>query len=138
MNHTHAFSPPNLVLLQALNKSSRLLRRLDAALQRRVRRRAEAAAGMAGTVPHALLGLWAASQGAMMAAPSDAAAARDSSGDAPAPSLAARVGRALWRALERAGARRARSELLGLACQHEASRPEFAARLREAARRGWL
>ena len=58
---------------------------------------------------------------------------------APAtPSIWRRAGRALWRALQEIGARRAREELLRLARDHEEGRPEFAARLRATARRGWL
>ena len=54
------------------------------------------------------------------------------------PSFFGRVGRLVWGALEQTSARRARSELLRLANEHEASRPEFATQLRAAARRGWL
>ena len=54
------------------------------------------------------------------------------------PSIVGRVGRLLWGVLEQAGARRTRTELLRLANEHEATRPEFAVQLRAAARRGWL
>jgi len=58
---------------------------------------------------------------------------------APAtPSVWRRIGQALWRGLHQIGARRAREELLRLARHHEEGRPEFAARLRATARRGWL
>lgn len=57
---------------------------------------------------------------------------------ASAPSLLARIGKMLWRLLEQAGERRGRQELSSLARQHELSRPEFAAGLREAAQRGGL
>jgi hypothetical protein len=56
----------------------------------------------------------------------------------PEPSLPARAGSAIRRMLEQASPRRARSELLRLAREHEASRPGLAARLRETAGRSWL
>jgi hypothetical protein len=46
-----------------------------------------------------------------------------------------RAGLALWRALERVGQSRARSELQRLAQVHELVNPELAAQLRQAARR---
>ena len=46
-----------------------------------------------------------------------------------------RAGLALWRALERVGQSRARSELQRLAQMHELANPELAAQLRLAARR---
>ena len=55
-----------------------------------------------------------------------------------APSIWRRAGQSLWRGLQQIGARRAREELLRLARDHEEGRPEFAARLRATARRGWL
>ena len=54
------------------------------------------------------------------------------------PSFVGRVGRLIWGVLEQAGARRARTELLRLANEHEATRPGLAVQLRAAARRGWL
>lgn len=45
-----------------------------------------------------------------------------------------RAGLALWRALERIGQSRARSELQRLAQMHELANPELAAQLRRAAR----
>lgn len=126
MNRTQVYAAPNPLLLQALVRLSRGLRRVDAAFQQRAKRRADVAAVKADAAPPALLGVWGASQAA---APGAALAT------AP-PSFASRVGSTIWRALEHTGARRARGELLGLARRHEASRPEFAAHLRQAARRG--
>ena len=45
-----------------------------------------------------------------------------------------RVGRSIWRALERAGQQRAARELLARAAWHEPFDPELARRLREASR----
>lgn len=65
-------------------------------------------------------------------------------GPGPRPSVAAVPGagrRAIdlvRTALEAIGAARGRHALLELARQHQATRPEFAATLRAAARRGWL
>ncbi len=59
-------------------------------------------------------------------------------GPAAAPDVLKRAFAALWAALEAVGAARGRRELLQLAREHEAMRPEFAATLRDAARRGWL
>ena len=44
----------------------------------------------------------------------------------------------VWEALKAVGASRGRRELLALAREHEALRPAFAAKLRDAANRGWL
>jgi hypothetical protein len=104
MSQPYAFSPPNSILLLALNETSRLFHRLDAVLQRHVRRPSNAAGGVRGAA-------------------------------AASPSFVARAGSAVWRALEQTGARRARVELLSLARQYEASRPGFATRMREVARR---
>ena len=58
---------------------------------------------------------------------------------APAgPSRLTRTGRALWRVLRDIGLRRSRGEILRLARDIEASRPELAAQLRDTARHGWL
>lgn len=46
--------------------------------------------------------------------------------------------RAVWTALESVGRARARRQLLQLAHDIQASRPELAAQLRQTARRGWL
>ncbi len=46
--------------------------------------------------------------------------------------------RAVWTALESVGRARARRQMLQLAHDVQASRPELAAQLRQAARRGWL
>lgn len=46
--------------------------------------------------------------------------------------------RAVWTALESVGRARARRQLLQLAHDVQASRPELAAQLRQAARHGWL
>ena len=43
------------------------------------------------------------------------------------------IGRSIWRALERAGHRRAARELMALAARHEPFDPELARRLRDAA-----
>jgi len=45
-----------------------------------------------------------------------------------------RLGRSIWRTLERAGQRRAARELLAQAAWHEPFDPELARRLREASR----
>ena len=59
--------------------------------------------------------------------------------DAPAvPSRSRRLLTIVWEALKAVGASRGRRELLAVAREHEALRPEFAAQLRAAARRGWL
>lgn len=141
MNQPLAFVPVFSIVLFALTRVRHLLGLLDEALQRRSVRRTRAASAISGAVPHALLGLWGASQAALMAAPSRPLSAPVSPARAAAPSNSStlvRTGRVVWRALERAGARRARRELLNLAREHEAARPEFAAHLREAAHRGWL
>ena len=60
---------------------------------------------------------------------------------AAAASITGAARRALavvWTALKAVGAARGRRELLQLAREHEAMRPEFAATLRDAARRGWM
>lgn len=44
----------------------------------------------------------------------------------------------LWLALEAIGHARGRAELVRLADRVAATRPEFAAQLRQAAKRGWL
>ena len=54
------------------------------------------------------------------------------------PGVAGRVLAVLWTALKAIGEARGRRELLELAREHQAMRPEFAATLRSAARRGWL
>lgn len=46
--------------------------------------------------------------------------------------------RAVWTALESVGRARARRQLLQLAQDIQASRPELAMQLRQTARRGWL
>lgn len=46
--------------------------------------------------------------------------------------------RAVWSALESVGRARARRQLLQLARDVQASRPELAAQLRQTARHGWL
>lgn len=46
--------------------------------------------------------------------------------------------RAVWTALESVGRARARRQLLQLAQDIQASRPELAAQLRQTAKRGWL
>ena len=46
--------------------------------------------------------------------------------------------RTVWSALESVGRARARRQLLQLARDVQASRPELAAQLRQTARRGWL
>ena len=55
-----------------------------------------------------------------------------------APGTAGRALAVVWTALKAVGAARGRRELLELAREHQATRPEFAATLRAAARRGWL
>ena len=59
-------------------------------------------------------------------------------GNPAAPSRLARAGRVVWRVLQDIGLRRGRGEILRLARDIEASRPELAAQLRDTARRGWL
>jgi hypothetical protein len=54
------------------------------------------------------------------------------------PSLLSRALRAAWVALESVGRARARREMLRLAHEVQASRPELAAQLRRAARQSWL
>ena len=46
--------------------------------------------------------------------------------------------RGVWTALESVGHARARQQLLQLAREVQASRPELAAQLRQSARQGWL
>lgn len=53
---------------------------------------------------------------------------------APRTGWLARIAAALWRALEAAGQRRGRRELLELAARYESNQPSFAAELRAAAR----
>ena len=63
----------------------------------------------------------------------------NASGAAPAaPARPSRLLALVWEALKAVGASRGRRELLAVAREHEALRPEFAAQLRAAARRGWL
>jgi hypothetical protein len=57
---------------------------------------------------------------------------------APGVAFLARTRAAIWRTLEAIGEHRGRAVLLQHAREHEESRPEFAAQMRETARRGWL
>jgi hypothetical protein len=50
------------------------------------------------------------------------------------PTLIEFIGRSIWRALERAGRRRAARELLALSARHEPFNPALARLLREASR----
>lgn len=52
-------------------------------------------------------------------------------------SFLVRAGRAIWDVLGHLSVRRTHAELLRLATEQETSRPDFAARLRAAARRDW-
>lgn len=55
---------------------------------------------------------------------------------AATPGLARRIGQRLWHVLVKLGSARAAPQLEQLARQHEASDPEFARNLRQAARQG--